>query len=185
MKRKKINLLASIAFVTALAVTGCSKDDGAIPERIGIEDVPAISMNFETGPASTLATTVPFTTVSTFQGKFKTSLFFAGAAAPDKVDIVVRKNSLATITSPAGNANVKVFKTNVTSLPANFTVTSTELAALFGTAVAANDAYDFAPDIYVGSKKYEAFPAVSNGTGQGPAGMSAIGYGEYVRYYFK
>ncbi len=48
-----------------------------------------------------------------------------------------------------------------------------------------NDAYDFAPDIFVGEKKYQAFPTVSNGTGQGPAGMNTIGYGEYVRYYFK
>jgi hypothetical protein len=185
MKLKKIKLLTAMAFGAVIAFTGCSKDDGAISNRVSIEDVPVVSMNFETGAANVLSATVVFSTSSTFQGKFKTSLFFDGAVAPTKVDIVVRKNSMTTITGTATNANVKVFKADISTFPAIFSITTAELATLFGTAVAANDAYDFAPDIYVGTKKYEAFPAASSGTGSGPAGMSTIGFGEYVRYWFK
>ena len=81
--------------------------------------------------------------------------------------------------------NVKLYKADVSSLPASFTVTAAEIATLFGTALALNDTYDFAPDIYVGTKKYEAFPTVGLGSGQGITGMSTIGYGEYVRYSVK
>ncbi len=185
MKLRKINILTAFALCVAVAFTGCSKDDGPIPKRIGIEDVPAVSMNFETGASNVFATTITFSTVGTFQGTFKSSLYFTGAVAPTKVDIVVRKNSITTITGVVTNANVKVFKADVTSLPSSFTITAAQLATLFGTAVASNDAYDFAPDIYVGTKKYEAFPASSTGTGQGIQGMNTIGFGEYVRYYFK
>jgi hypothetical protein len=91
---------------------------------------------------------------------------------------VIRKNASA--------ANVKVYKADVNTLPASFTVTAAEIATLFGTAsLALNDTYDFAPDIYVGSKKYEAFPATGLGSGQGVTGMSAIGFGEFVRYSVK
>ncbi len=38
---------------------------------------------------------------------------------------------------------------------------------------------------YVGTKKYEAFPAVGLGSGQGITGMSTIGYGEFVHYSVK
>ena len=47
MKLRKINILAAIALGAVIAFTGCSKDDGAIPKRIGIEDVPAITTNTE------------------------------------------------------------------------------------------------------------------------------------------
>lgn len=186
MKFKKINTITALAFGAVMALTACSKDDGAIPGRVSIEDVPAVSMNFESGASNVHSTTITFSTAPSFQGRFKASMFFEKETPPTKIDISVRKNSnLATITSPVTNTNVKTFKVDITTLPATFTVTAAELAALFGTAVAANDAYDFAPDIYINGKKYEAFPAASNGTGQGPAGMNTIGYGEYVRYYFK
>ena len=67
------------------------------------------------------------------------------------MDVVVRKNGSA--------ANVKVFKAGVTTLPATFSVTSAELATLFGAPVALGDTYDFAPNIYVGDRMFEAFPA--------------------------
>jgi hypothetical protein len=51
-----------------------------------------------------------------------------------------------------------LFNADVANFKANFTVTAAEIATLFGTStLALNDTYDFAPDIYVGSKKYEAF----------------------------
>jgi hypothetical protein len=174
MKLRKINILAAIAFGAVVTLTGCSKDDGAIPKNIGIEKVPAISTNLEAGGTTA---TIAFTNQAAFQGKIKVWLYFAGAIAPTKVDVVVRKNASA--------ANVKVYKADVTALPANYTVTAAEIATLFGAPLALNDTYDFAPDIYIADKKYQAFPTVGNGSGQGITGMSTIGYGEYVRFSVK
>jgi hypothetical protein len=173
MTLRKINILAAFALAVT-TFTGCSKDDGAIPKNINIEDVPAVTTNLETGGTTA---TIAFTNQAAFQGKFKVALFFLGATPPAKVDIVVRKN--------ASVANVKLYKADVTLLPASFTITAAEIAALFGAPLALNDTYDFAPDIYVGTKKYEAFPAVGLGSGQGITGMSSIGYGEFVRYSVK
>lgn len=167
MKIRKINIILAITLGMMMATIGCKKDDGAIPKNIGIEDVPAVTTNIETGSP----TTITFTNQAAFQGKFKVSLYFSGAVPPNKVDIMVRKNASA--------ANVKVFKADVTTLPATFTVTAAEIVALFG-AMALNDNYDFAPDLYVGTKKYQAFPAT--GAGTGPGFNTMPGFGEFVRY---
>ena len=174
MKFRKINLLTAIALGAVIAFTGCSKDDGPIPKNIGIEDVPAITTNLEKGGT---ADSIAFTNQAAFQGKFKVAMFFADAIAPTKVDVVIRKNGLA--------SNVKVYKADVTALPASFTITAAEIVSLFGSPLALKDTYDFAPDIYVGTKKYQAFPMVGSGSGQGITGMSTIGFGEYVRYTVK
>ena len=101
---------------------------------------------------------------------------FPGTTPPTKVDIVVRKTKGTTI----NNNNVKVFKTGITTFPTSFTVTAAEIAALFGTAIALGDNYDFAPDIYVGDRKFEAFPATGNGTGAGLNGQPL--FGEFARF---
>jgi hypothetical protein len=168
MKLKQINILSALALFFVIAFTSCKKDDGPIPKRVGIEDIPTITSNIEAGSATTIA----FTNQAAFQGKFKVALYFPGTAAPTKVDIVVRKNASA--------ASVKVFKADVTTLPASFTVTAAEIVALFGAPIALNDNYDFAPNIYVGNKKYEAFPLTGLGSGAGVVNMP--GFGEYVRY---
>ncbi|MBC7850309.1 MAG: hypothetical protein H7Y31_11265 [Chitinophagaceae bacterium] len=174
MKIRKINKFMALAIGVAIAFTACTKDDGAIPNRINIEEVPAVSTNLETGGTTA---NIAFANQAAFSGKFKVSLFFAGATPPDKVDVVVRKNGVA--------ASVKVFKTDVTSLPTSFTVTAAEIATLFGDTLKLNDNYDFAPNLYVGTKKYEAFPLVGLGSGQGITGMASIGYGEFVRFSVK
>lgn len=172
MNFRKINIFLAIAL--AFVFTSCEKDDGAIPDRIGIEEVPAITTTTATG---TGAGDIILANQAAFQGSFKLAMFFAGSTPPDKIDVVVRKNNTA--------ANVKVFKTNVTTLPANYTVTAAEIEALFGAPLAVKDTYDFAPDIYVGEKKYESFPASSLGVGQGPVGMNTVGYFPWVRYTVK
>jgi hypothetical protein len=190
MKLRKIKIITTFALGAVMAFTGCTKDDGAISKRVGIEDVPVISMNYETGAASTLTKTITFSTAATFTDKFKATLFFAGAVAPTKIDIAVRKGNVSSTASTLSiatqipNTNVKVFKADITSLPATFTITAADIVALFG-AISANDVYDFGPDITVNGKKYEAFPAGVYGSGSGPNGMSTIGFGEYVRYWFK
>ena len=100
------------------------------------------------------------------------SQYFPGTTPPTKVDIVVRKNG--------SSANVKVFKTGVTTFPTTFTVTSAEIATLFGVAVALGDTYDFAPDLYVGTRKFEAFPATGVGTGNGVIAMPL--FSEFARF---
>lgn len=174
MNIRKLNILPALVLMTAIAFTSCSKDDGPIPKHIGIEDVPAISTNLEAGGTTD---SIAFTNPSIFAGKFKVAMFFNDAPPPTKVDIVVRKNGAA--------ANVKVFKADVTTLPANFTVSVAEIETLFGAPIALKDTYDFSPDIYVNGKKYEAFPLVGLGSAQGITGMSAIGYGVFVRYTVK
>ena len=76
MKIRKINILTAFAFGAVIAFTGCSKDDGAIPKNIGIEDVPAVTTNLETGGTTA---NIAFTNQAAFQGKFKVTQFFAGA----------------------------------------------------------------------------------------------------------
>jgi hypothetical protein len=88
------------------------------------------------------------------------------------VDIVVRKNG--------SNANVKVIKKDVTTLPYSLTVTSADIAALFGVAVALGDTYDFAPDLYVGVNKFEAFPPT--GLGNGPGIIAYPLYSDFARF---
>ena len=172
MKFKKINILAILTLGLLITVTGCKKDDGPIPKRIAIEDVPAMTMNLEPQKLNN-RDTIRLASAASFSSKFKVDVVFPDAVKPTKVDIMVRKNGLAT--------NVRLYKANITSFPTSFTINSAEIATLFGAAHASNDTYDFATDIYVGDKKYEAFPAVGLGVGAGVSNMSAIGFYEFVR----
>jgi len=171
MKFKKINILLSAFLGVAFVFSGCSKDDGPIPERVPITAVPTITTNIDL----TGSQTIDLTNLASFAGKFKVDNYFPGTTNPTKVDIVVRKWK-----GTASNANVKVYKAGVTAFPTNFTVTAAEIAALFGTPITLGDTYDFAPDIYVGDRKFEAFPAVGNGTGAGLNGQPF--FGEFARY---
>jgi hypothetical protein len=172
MKIRKLNILLAVSFGAIIAISGCTKDDGPIPSRVTINDIPVISTSVD----PTGSTTIPISNPATFSGKFKAELYFPGATPPTKIDIVVRKTNGTTI----NNNNVKVFKASVTSLPAAFTVTAAEITTLFGTAIVLNDNYDFAPDIYIGDRKFEAFPVVGTGTGAGVRAMPL--FSEFARY---
>ncbi|MBO9200568.1 MULTISPECIES: hypothetical protein [Niastella] len=163
-----------IILVFIVTFLSCSKDDGAIPDRVNIEDVPVITTNLESGGTTA---TIAFNNQGAFEGKIKVALYFTDAIAPAKVDIVVRKNGVA--------SSVKLYKADVSSLPANYSIKAADLATLFEKPLAVNDTYDFAPDIYVGNKKYDAFPLTGAGNGSGVQGMSAVGFGEYVRFTVK
>jgi len=167
--KRLINIFSAIVLLAS-----CSKDDGAIPERVSIEDVPVVTTNLESGGTAAIIT---LSSQAAFEGKLKVAMFFADAKPPEKVDVVVRKNGQA--------GNVKLYKAEVASLPFNFSIKAADLETLFGKALTVDDTYDFAPDIYVGSKKYEAFPVTGAGAGSGLQGMSSVGYGEYVRFTVK
>jgi hypothetical protein len=166
----KIKNIYSLFFLLlgALAFTGCEKDDGAVRESVKIDEVPTITTNVD--PSGSLA--IDMLNLSNFSGKFKMDLYFPGTTPPTKVDIMVRKNG--------SNSNVRLYKADVTTFPANYTITAAELATLFGAPIALGDSYDFAPDIYVGSKKFEAFPATGPGTGTWAG--TAPGFGEFARF---
>jgi hypothetical protein len=182
MNFKKLNILLGVSVGTIFALSACKKDDGAIPKRISITDLPTITTNVDPTGSSTINILTP-ATAAAFSGKFKADLYFPGTTPPSKIDIVVRKNNLNPITNPNAtvtNSNIKLFKAGVTAFPANLTVSAAEIAALFGTPIVTFDAYDFAPDIYVGDRKFEAFPAVGNGTGAGLNGQPF--FAEFSRF---
>ena len=168
MKNRKINIFAALTLGLMIAFAGCKKDDGGVRKSVVIKDVPVVSTKIE----STGSQAIDLLNLAGFSGKFKVELYFPGATPPDKVDIVVRKNG--------SNANVKVMKKDVTTLPYSLTVTSADIAALFGVAVALGDTYDFAPDLYVGVNKYEAFPAT--GLGNGPGIIAFPLYSDFARF---
>ena len=171
MKIIKSNILLALTLGAIVAFSSCRKDDGAIPDRVEISEVPAVTMPTDpTGSAS-----ISFANQAAFSGKFRAELYFPGAKPPDKIDIVIRKTNGSTI----NNSNVRLYKADITSLPASFTVTAAEIIAIFGP-LTLNDNYDFAPDIYVGSNKYNAFPSVGTGTGAGVIGMPL--FKEYARF---
>ena len=172
MKIRKINILA-ISLGAIMFFSSCSKDDGPIPERITINDIPVITTDKDaTGTAN-----ISLANQGAFTGKFKVDMFFPGATPPTKIDVVVRKNpSTASIT----NNNVKVFKAGITTFPSSFTITAAELSTLFGASLTLNEIYDFAPDIYVGDRRFEAFPVVGTGTGAGVRGMPY--FNEFARF---
>ncbi len=172
MNSRKISKLLAISLGAIIAFTGCKKDDGAIPKRVSITNLPTITTNID----ATGSLAINLLNLAAFSGKFKVDLYFPGTTPPTKVDIVVRKWNGAA----ANNNNVKVFKTGVTTFPTTLTVTAAEIATLFGTAITLGDNYDFAPDIYLGEKRYEAFPSVGAGTGAGLNGQPF--FGEFARY---
>lgn len=170
MKNRKINIFAALTLGLIIAFAGCKKDDGGIRSSVVIKSVPVVSTNID----ATGSQSIDLLNLATFSGKFKVSLYFPGATPPDKVDIVVRKNG--------SNANVKLLKKDVTTLPINLAVTAADIAALFGSAIALGDTYDFAPDLYVGVNKYEAFPALAGAVGNGAGPVAYPLFGDYARF---
>lgn len=171
LKYSKINNLILVLLTAAFAFSGCNKKDGPIKEEVNsqILEVPAMS----TAVNADGSQAIDLLNLASFSGKFTVTRFFPNSAPPDKVDVVVRKTN-------SSGTTVKVFKADVTTFPASYTVTANDLTALFG-AIALGDIYDFGPDIYFKGQKFEAFPA--GGIGTGPGGpKNAPGYSEFARF---
>ncbi len=146
--------MKKILFPILLAglIIGCSKNDGPISEEFTPDRVPAplVTMDATSSPA------IDLLDLANFAGKFTVALYFPNDIPPEKFDIVIRKNNI--------NSNVKVYQAGVTTFPTSFTLTTAQLATLFGTPVALNDNYDIGVDVYTKTgKKFEAFPLVGTG----------------------
>ncbi len=175
MKRNIIrNIFAPVLLVAVLVFAGCTKDDGPIKKQYLdlIDAIPVISTAIDASGDAAIDVLNP----SAFQGKFTVSEFFdgPGSVSPEKVDVVVRKNG-------ATGANVKLFAANVTSFPVSYSITATELEALFGAPIVLGDTYDFSVDIYIkGGRKYEAFPIGGIASSSGPTAIP--GFSLFARY---
>lgn len=168
MKIRTISIYLATFIGAIIALTSCSKNDGPITNKVTINDVPAITTKIDASGSQA----IDMLNLASFNGKFSVDLYFPGTTPPTKVDIVVRKNGSA--------ANVKVFKAGITTMPSTFSVTTADLQTLFGAAITLGDTYDFAPNIYVGDKMFEAFPATGAGTGAGVIAMP--GFSEFSRF---
>jgi hypothetical protein len=170
MKMKKYISLPVIVAATLFFV-GCKKNDGFITKEYLdlLDKVPAVTSCVN----ATGSQAIDLLNLSKFAGKFDVALYFPDEPAPQKIDIVVRKNGL--------NTNVKVYKAGVTTFPSSYTVTAAELATLFGTAIKLGDTYDFGADVYIANgTKYEVFPLGGIGVAPGPA--NAPNYCVFARF---
>lgn len=145
MKRSIYYLLFAATFFTA-----CKKDDGSVPKNVGLQRTPQPQITKDGGSQA-----IDVLNLANFSASFKVGLYFAGDAAPSKMDVVIRKNRL--------NSSAKVYKAAVSTFPSTYTITSADLEALFGTPVVLNDSYDISVDVYTQSgSKVEAYPIVPN-----------------------
>jgi hypothetical protein len=147
--------------LAATLFTACKKNDGPIPEDIAVERTPQPQVTKDGGSQA-----IDVLNLANFNATFKVGIYQATDVAPSKMDVVIRKNGL--------NSSAKVFQAGVTTFPATYTITSAQLATLFGTPVLLNDSYDISVDVYTQSgKKFEAYPII-------PGNPSAFGFGSGV-----
>lgn len=161
-------------FALTLLATSCSKNDGPVPKNVNLERVPEPQVVKNGGSQA-----IDVTNLSSFQGKFDVGVYFSSDVKPLKYDVIIRKNG--------DNSTVKVFKADVTVFPTTLTISSADLASLFGTAVILGDSYDISVDVYTQSgKKYEAFPTIGAGYGSGivsqPNASTSIIYKAICQY---
>lgn len=160
------------SFFAALLLFACRKaDNPKIPEltRVPVPRFAAVassdqSIDVAGNPAN-------------FKANFNVAMLFPEEPAPQKLDVVVRKN---------GTGAVKVIKSDVASYPTNIQVTGQQLIDLFGP-IKLGDYFDFAADLYLGSgQKIEAFPATgvqfSGGTVNIPTSAPSIRYAAICKY---
>lgn len=142
------------SFLAALMVLSCRKDDN--PRIPDLTRVPTPLIKKDATGDQTISAQDP----GSFKGKFTVDLYFKSDVKPQKFDVVIIKNG--------NKANVKTFKSDVTTFPTTFEITGAQLATLFGTPAVLNDKFDIGVDITTESgQKFEAFPAIANAFGAG------------------
>src|SRR4051812_45831920 len=126
--KRSISIIYGFLTVLLLA-TGCRKEDDArIPDLIRVP-TPLITMNADSDPF--ISPVDP----ASFVGKFTVDQFFKNDVAPQKMDVVIRKN----------NNVVKPFET-VTTFPTSLELTGQKLIDLFGEPINGGDIFEIGVD---------------------------------------
>ena len=164
---KKIIIYSLYLFSVAVFFSACQKEDN--PKLPALTRFPLPLLVKVTGTDQVISAQTP----DAFSGKFTVGLYFPDDAPPKKFDVVVIKNN--------DKSNVKVIKADVTSFPTDVTITGTQLATLFGSAIVVGDKFDISVDVttYTG-EKFEAFPLVGNSYAAGVAAQP--GASTLIRY---
>jgi hypothetical protein len=110
---------------------------------------------------------------TSFNAQFTVDLYYKDGPAPQKFDIVVIKNGVA--------SSVKTLQAGVTSFPTTISITGAQLATLFGAPVVVGDKFDIGADVTASNGQvYQAFPSV--GTGYGSGVNNQPGASTFIRY---
>jgi hypothetical protein len=167
MKRNKIALNFLVAGL--LFLIGCKAKFVGLDPSVEIYKVPAVTSHLD----ATGSPNIQLSDLNGFSGKVVLALYFKDQPAPEKIDLVVRKNL-------AGGAAVKLVQAGITSFPTTVTVTAEQIRSLFGEDLKAGDNYDFAADVYTSDGKFEAFPA--NGPGTANSVANGPLYSAFARF---
>jgi len=148
-----------------LILVGCRKEDNPKLPKLARVPTPLITKVENTDAV------ISKDNPNAFQGKFTVGLYFENDEAPQKMDVVIRKNKTTT----------KVFKENITTFPTTFDITGTELASLFGTPLTLADNFDIGVDITTSEGQvFQAFPASGSAHGSNianlPGASTSISY---------
>ncbi len=163
---KNILVYTKAVVLIAIFFAACKKNDGPTPFDLArVPQVQVVKVQGTDGVIDVL-------NLGGFEGKFTVGTYYANDIKPEKMDVVIMKNGVA--------ANVKVFKTDVTAFPSEYTITTAELEALFGAPIELNDRYDIGGDVYIGGNKYQAFPLTGIANGGGAA--TQPGASPFTRY---
>ena len=143
------NILYSLLAVVFFA--GCSKDDGPVPEDVGLIRVPGVTVTIDPSSDKFISPVNP----ASFKGIVNVDLVFANEK-PQSVDVVIMRNK--------NPAEVKVIQAAVTSFPTTITVTGQQLITLFGQPITGGASFTFGADIKVATgQTIAAFPATATG----------------------
>jgi len=139
------------SFLAALVIlASCRKEDNpALPAGLQRATIPQLAKD------SSADLNISGQDPHSFTGKFRLDQYFKTDHGFNSFDLVVIKNG--------DPSSVKVLQADITSIPADFTVTGDELTTLFGAEIVAGDFFDIGADVTLTSgQKLEAFPADGN-----------------------
>jgi hypothetical protein len=147
-----INMKNIFYFLLAVvSLVGCSKNDGPVPEDVGIIRVPGVTVTINPASDKFISPISP----AAFKGKFDVDLVFADEK-PQSVDIVVMRNK--------NPADVKIIQAGVSSFPTTIDVTGQQLITLFGQPITGGASFTFGADIKVANgQTIPAFPLTGTG----------------------
>lgn len=167
---KNTRILIQFLVAGMLLLTGCESNIiGGLKDDTPIYKLPSITAHLD----PTGSPNIQIADLSAFSGKVLLDRYFKDQPAPDKIDLIVRKNL------GKGEA-VKVVQAGITTFPTTVTVTAAQIQSLFGEALKVGDNYDFAPDIYTKDGKFEAFP--SHGPGNATSVSGGPGFSSFARF---